>query len=169
MIRGNNGQPSVSTDVGWMSLLISASVNNSVWDTKSVTSGVSGAYIELDTNRQILSVPWADTQGDRVVLWNRSSGNVILHRRCQCVYSFHPSRSLRWWVDVPQVVDDLITVWHHSWFWFWLQSECYHKYWCGDSFSCGCVRYVIKNSVKTIDEGLISQTRKWDQSTHSHT
>ena len=68
MIRGNNGQPSVSTDVGWMSLLISASVNNSVWDTKSVTSGVSGAYIELDTNRQILSVPGAHTQGDRVVL-----------------------------------------------------------------------------------------------------
>ena len=38
-------------------LLVPVLVNNSVWATKSVTSGVSDAYIESDANRQILSVP----------------------------------------------------------------------------------------------------------------
>ena len=57
MIRGNNGHPSAWTEVGWMALLMSALVSNSVWATKSVTSGVSDAYIESDASRQILSVP----------------------------------------------------------------------------------------------------------------
>ena len=56
MIRGNNGQPSAWTEVGWMALLMPALVSNSVWATKSVTSGVSDAYIESGANRQILSV-----------------------------------------------------------------------------------------------------------------
>ena len=57
MIRGNNVQPSAWTEVGWMALLMPALVSNSVWATKSVTSGVSDAYIESIANRQILSGP----------------------------------------------------------------------------------------------------------------
>jgi hypothetical protein len=34
MIRGYNGQPSASKEVGWLDLLTSALVNNSVWATK---------------------------------------------------------------------------------------------------------------------------------------
>ena len=56
MIRGNNGQPSAWTEVGWIALLMPALVSNSVWATKSVTSGVSDAYIESGANWQILSV-----------------------------------------------------------------------------------------------------------------
>ena len=56
MIRGYNGQPSASTELGFLVLLMSVLVNNSVWATKSVTSGVSDAYIESTVNGQILSV-----------------------------------------------------------------------------------------------------------------
>jgi hypothetical protein len=44
--------------VGWLVLLMPALVNNSVWATKSVTSGVSDAYIESDAISQILSVSY---------------------------------------------------------------------------------------------------------------
>ena len=57
MISGSDGQTSATTEVGWLALLVPVLVNNSVWATKSVTSGVSDAYIESDANRQILSVP----------------------------------------------------------------------------------------------------------------
>ena len=43
--------------MGWVAVLMPALVSNSVWATKSVTSGVSDAYIESGANRQILSVP----------------------------------------------------------------------------------------------------------------
>ena len=54
MISGSDGQTSATTEVGWLALLVPVLVNNSVWATKSVTSGVSDAYIESDANRQIL-------------------------------------------------------------------------------------------------------------------
>jgi hypothetical protein len=57
MISGYDGQTSATTEVGWLALLVPVLVNNSVWATKSVTFGVSDAYIESDANRQILSVP----------------------------------------------------------------------------------------------------------------
>jgi hypothetical protein len=57
MISGSDGQTSATTEVGWLALLVPVLVNNSVWATKSVTSGVSDVYIESDANRQILSVP----------------------------------------------------------------------------------------------------------------
>ena len=57
MISGSDGQTSATTEVGWLAFLVPVLVNNSVWATKSVTSGVSDAYIESDANRQILSVP----------------------------------------------------------------------------------------------------------------
>ena len=44
------------TEVGWVAVLMPALVSNSVWATKSFTSGVSDAYIESGANRQILSV-----------------------------------------------------------------------------------------------------------------
>ena len=42
--------------MGWVAVLMPALVSNSVWATKSFTSGVSDAYIESGANRQILSV-----------------------------------------------------------------------------------------------------------------
>ena len=42
--------------MGWVAVLMPALLSNSVWATKSFTSGVSDAYIESDANRQILSV-----------------------------------------------------------------------------------------------------------------
>ncbi len=53
MISGSDGQTSATTEVGWLAFLVPVLVNNSVWATKSITSGVSDAYIESDANRQI--------------------------------------------------------------------------------------------------------------------
>jgi hypothetical protein len=56
MISGYDGQTSATTEVGWLALLVPVLVNDSVWATKSITSGVPDTYIKPDATRQIFSV-----------------------------------------------------------------------------------------------------------------
>ena len=67
MIRGKQQWSAVSADGSGLDGFANASFSQ-FWTTKSVTSGVSDAYIEPDANRQILSVQCAYAQGGRAVL-----------------------------------------------------------------------------------------------------
>jgi hypothetical protein len=67
MISGYDGQTSATTEVGWLALLIPVLVNDSVWATKSITSGVPDMYIIPDATRQIFSVSRGYAQGGRAV------------------------------------------------------------------------------------------------------
>lgn len=61
MISGYNGQPSASTEVVSLVLFLPTLVNDSVWATKSVTSGVADAYHDQ------VRLCQAHTQGVRAV------------------------------------------------------------------------------------------------------
>jgi len=67
MIAGYDGETSATTEVGWLALLIPVLVNDSVWATKSITSGVPDMYIIPDATRQIFSVSRGYAQGGRAV------------------------------------------------------------------------------------------------------
>ena len=67
MISGYDGQTSATTEVGWLALLVPVLVNDSVWATRSITSGVPDTYIKPDATRQIFSVSRGYAQGGKPV------------------------------------------------------------------------------------------------------
>jgi hypothetical protein len=90
MISGYDGQTSATTEVGWLALLVPVLVNDSVWVTKSITSGVPDTYIMPDSTRQIFSVSRGYAQGGRAVFESDMPGMHFSMR--QCVSSFHSCR-----------------------------------------------------------------------------
>ena len=56
MIAVYDGQTSATTEVDWFELLVPVLVNDSVWDTKSITSGVPDTYIKPDATINGVSV-----------------------------------------------------------------------------------------------------------------
>ena len=68
MISGFDGQLSSSTQVGWLSMSVTALLNNSVWGVKTLTSGVDDFYVKPDIPKQIFSITWSQRKGLWVVL-----------------------------------------------------------------------------------------------------
>ena len=68
MISGFDGQLSSSTQVGWLSMVVPALLNNSVWGVKTLTSGVDDCYVKPDIPKQIFSITRAVAQGAKCCL-----------------------------------------------------------------------------------------------------
>ena len=68
MISGFDGQLSSSTQVGWLTMTVSALLNNTVWGVKTLTSGVDDCYVKPDIPKQIFSITRAVAQGARCCL-----------------------------------------------------------------------------------------------------
>jgi hypothetical protein len=62
MISGFDGHLSSSTPVGWLSMALSALLNNSVWKVKTLTSGVDDCYVKPDIPKQIFIITRAVVQ-----------------------------------------------------------------------------------------------------------